>query len=907
MAANPAMVPPPLRLGDAYQPGVGQFDEMRASDGGLRPHWQYLIEALRELGPEGIDSRWQEARRLVRDNGVTYNIYGDPQGMSRPWELDPLPLLIRGEEWASLERGLIQRAELLNAILLDLYGSRTLIEKGLLPAELIDGFPGYLLPCHGAPMADDRPLVLYAADLTRDASGAWRVLGDRAQSPSGSGYALENRVVLSRVMPSLFRDSHVHRLAGFYRSVRRAMTRIAPRHGDHARVAVLTPGPRNEAYFEHAYLANYLGFNLVQGSDLSVRDGALWLRTLGRLERIDALLRRVDDVNCDPLELNEGSLLGVPGLLQAVRTGNLGVANALGSGVLEHPGLTAFLPALCEHLLGESLLLPHLRTWWCGQREARDFVIANLEGLVIKPAGNPVGQRCLFGAKLDAAQRDTLIAAIRREPHRYVAQEEVQPSTAPAYIQGALEPRPFVLRSFLVGEQEGYAVMPGGLSRIALDPETPMISNQLGGLGKDTWVLASEPERQETLIVSPDAKAPAVVQENEVSSRVADNLFWIGRYAERAEGLVRLLRIVIIQISERSSLADETDADGCLRLLLAALTRQTQSFPGFVGEGAAERLAQPVPEVLSLISDQTRAGTLPQTLQALGQAAWSVRERLSNDTWRVTNDIERRQRLLTQAPPRGLGRALDLLDPLITSLVAFSALTHENMTHNEGWHFLEAGRRLERGLHTASLLRSTLISVSPDFGESILVEAVLGVTDSLITYRRRYQAGTRVGAMLDLVLQDETNPRALAYQIARLSQLVDEMPGDSLSTRRTPAQRILLRLLAELRLAELDLLARPSEGGLRREALEGLLASVETSISALSDAITAQYFRHEEQPHHLIGQRSQASGQGALGVRTTAFGAAERGANGGRATALGAPGLGATGAGAGGCLPGEAR
>jgi uncharacterized alpha-E superfamily protein len=280
-----------------------------------------------------------------------------------------------------------------------------------------------------------------------------------------------------------------------------------------------------------------------------------------------------------------------------------------------------------------------------------------------------------------------------------------------------------------------------------------------------------------------------------------------------------------------------------------------------------------VPEVLSLISEQTRVGALPQTLQALGQAAWSVRERLSNDTWRVTNDIERRQRLLTQAPPKGLGRALDLLDPLITSLVAFSALTHENMTHNEGWHFLEAGRRLERGLHTASLLRSTLVTQSPEPGESILVEAVLGVTDSLITYRRRYQAGTRVGAMLDLVLQDESNPRALAYQIATLATLVDEMPRDSLSVRRTPAQKTLLRMLTELRLAELDLLARPSEDGARRDALEALLKSIETSISALSDALTAQYFRHEEQPHHLIGER--AHGPADLGT-VGPFGGAAR-------------------------------
>jgi uncharacterized alpha-E superfamily protein len=272
-----------------------------------------------------------------------------------------------------------------------------------------------------------------------------------------------------------------------------------------------------------------------------------------------------------------------------------------------------------------------------------------------------------------------------------------------------------------------------------------------------------------------------------------------------------------------------------------------------------------VPEVLSLISDQARAGALPQTLQALGQAAWSVRERLSNDTWRVTNDIERRERLLTQAPPRGLGRALDLLDPLITSLVAFSGLTQENMTHNEGWHFLEAGRRIERGLHTASLLRSTLVSLSPEPGESILIEAVLGVTDSLITYRRRYQAGTRVGAVLDLVLQDEANPRSVAYQIARLAKLIDEMPGDSLAARRTPAQRILLRMLTDLRLAELDRLARSSTGSYLREALEQLLASLQTSIGALSDAITAQYFRHEEQPHHLIGLRSETGADPAGG------------------------------------------
>jgi uncharacterized circularly permuted ATP-grasp superfamily protein/uncharacterized alpha-E superfamily protein len=844
---------PPAALVDHYLPATGSYDEMRTATGEVRPHWRYLLDALHALGPAGIAERWREARRLIQDNGVTYNVYGDPLGVSRPWELDLLPVLIRSDEWAELERGLMQRAELLNLILVDLYGPRELIRKGLLPPELIDGYPGYLLPCYGVHASGARPLVQYAADLTRAPDGSWRVIGDRTQSPSGAGYALENRVVLSRVLPSLFRDSHVHRLASFFRSMRRTLTRLAPARDEHARVAVLTPGPSNEAYFEHAYLANYLGYTLVQGADLSVRDGALWLRTLGRLERIDAVLRRVDDAWCDPLELKEQSLLGVPGLVQAERAGNLVLANALGSGVLEHPGLTAFLPGLCRALLGEELLLAGIPTWWCGNPGDRERVLDDLAHLVIKSAGAPVAERCLFGADMSPAERAALAARIRREPHRYVAQERITPSTSPAIIGERIEPRPTVLRTFLVAEEDGYTVMPGGLSRVAWVPGTPMVSNQLGGLGKDTWVLASEPERQESLLASNELFAPAVVRESEVSSRVADNLFWIGRYAERAEGLVRLLRITIFKLSERASFVRGQDAACCAHSLLAALTRQTLTFPGFVGEGSAARLRDPVPEMLSLISDPQRLGGLPQTLQALGQAAWSVRERLSTDTWRVISDIETRLRSLTKKPPEELARALDELDPLITSLVAFSALTQENMTHNEGWHFLEAGRRLERGANLATLLRSTLTALASETEETLVVEAVLGVTDSLITYRRRYQAGTRIGALLDLVFQDETNPRSLAYQLLKLERLVTQMPRTEHLGGRTPAQKLVLRSLTGVRLVEIDQLVQPDAGG-KRTALEGVLGTVSKELAAISDALTAQYFRHEEQPHSLLNR-----------------------------------------------------
>lgn len=839
-------------LVDAYDPLPGCYDEMRTAEGEVRPHWRYVLDALRTLGPSGIEARWREASRMVRDNGVTYNLNAEPQGISRPWELDLLPLLIRSEEWAELERGLIQRADLFNQILLDIYGPRKLIRNGLLPAELIDGSGKYLLPCHGIEVSGHRPLIQYAADLTRTPDGHWRVIGDRTQSPLGFGYALENRVVLSRVLPSMFRDSHVHRLAGFFRSIRRTLTRLAPRRAEHARVVVLTPGPQNEAYFEHAYLANYLGFTLVQGGDLSVRDGALWLRTLGRLERIDAVLRRLDDGWCDPLELREDSFLGVPGLVQAVRAGNLVIANALGSGVLEHPALPAFIPSLCRELLGEELQIPDIPTWWCGDPESRVQVLDRLDEIVIKPLNKRLGQRCLFPGTMDAPSRAALVQAIKDRPGSYIAQERVSPSTAPALIGRHLQPRPSVLRTFLTAEEDGYAVMPGGLGRVTPTSDAALNSNQLGGLAKDVWVVASEPERQESLLVTTEKHAPAVTQESEVSSRVADNLFWIGRYAERAEGLVRLLRITIFKLAERSDYATSTEDSCCLRSLLEALTNQTQSFPGFIGAGAAERLRNPVPELLSLISDPARLGGLPQTLQALGQAAYSVRDRLSADTWRIVSDIEAHLANLTREPPSQLSLALDELDPLITSLVAFSALTQENMTHNEGWHFLEIGRRLERAASTASLLRSMLVPIAGEQDENMVIEAVLGVTDSLITYRRRYRAGTRIGALLDLVFQDEGNPRALAYQLMQLERLVSELPRGDLAVGRTAVEKHVLKSLTGIRLAEIDTLVQPDKAGVRRAALAAMLAESDRQSAALSDAITAQYFRHEEQPHSLL-------------------------------------------------------
>lgn len=850
MTPNTAPATQPSRLMDDYSPPAGVYDEMCTAAGEVRAHWRFMLETLDALGPAGLDERWREARRLIRDNGVTYNLFGDPFGMSRPWDLDLLPHLITSEEWAALERGLIQRAELLRQILLDLYGPRELITSGLLPMELVHGHEGYLFPCQGVRVQGDQPLIHYGVDLARGPDGAWCVIADRTQGPSGAGYALENRVVLSRVLPSLFRDSQVHRLAGFFRAMRRALMRLSPAQGRHAQIVFMTPGPRHEAYFEHAYLANYLGYSLVQGADLSVRDGALWLRTIGRLERIDVVLRRVDDQWCDALDLRADSQLGVPGLIQAVRAGSVTLANALGSGVLEYPGLSAYLPAICQHLLGEELLLCSAPTWWCGEPEAREELFDRFDELIVERLDE---RRPLVVEHLERDERERLHAAMMADPARYVARSLVAASTAPALIGNRLEPRPIVLRSFLVAADNGYIVMPGGLSRVAPSSGTTLSPEQLGGLGKDTWVLASEPERQETLFASGDHQAPAVIRETDVSSRVADNLFWIGRYAERAEGLVRLLRIIIFKLAERASFSAASDRFAALHSLLVALTRQTQTLPGFVGEGSRGRLRNPVPEMLSVISDPARLGALPQTLQALVQAAWSIRDRLSVDTWRVINEVEARFRSLTKQPPSELADALDELDPLITTLVAFSGLTQENMTHNEGWHFIECGRRLERGANLATLLDATLAAEDTEHEETLTIEAILEVTDSLITYRRRYQAGTRVGALLELVCQDEHNPRSLAYQLVALDALVDAMPREASIHDRSPAKKRVLKMLTRVRLAEIDGLIRPDDHGEGRPELGQLLGELGDDLAALSDALTAQYFRHEEQPHSLVG------------------------------------------------------
>ncbi|MEK9725707.1 MAG: circularly permuted type 2 ATP-grasp protein, partial [Rhodospirillaceae bacterium] len=463
---------------------------------GVRPHWSPFLGELGRFTPPELAHCWDTAQRLVQENGTTYNVYDDSGDSARPWRMDPIPFLVGPEEWQQIEAGLIQRARLLNAIVADVYGARRLLSDDLLPAPLVLGNPNFLRPMHGAEPADAVYLNFMAFDIARAADQRWWVLSDRTQAPSGAGYALENRVVLARTLPDIFRGAQVHRLAGFFQTLSDNL--IAQTGKDEPLIVLLTPGPHNESFFEHAYLARYLGFPLVEGADLTVRDNKVFLKTLNGLKQVDLIFRRVDGDFCDPLELRTDSLLGVAGLVAAVRTGNVIVANSLGSGVVECEALMSFLPGLCNALFGEDLRLPSLATWWCGQAAERKYVVENLDRLILRPtfSNSSILNDNLGAMRVDPddpTKRAEMVEMLKRRGHEFYGQETLTLSTAPVWADGRFQPRPMVLRVYVCADGDGYKVMPGGMTRATENTDNRAVSMQQGDASKDTWVLSDQP------------------------------------------------------------------------------------------------------------------------------------------------------------------------------------------------------------------------------------------------------------------------------------------------------------------------------------------------------------------------------------------------------------------------------
>ena len=819
-----------------YKPVGSLYDESIDGANVTRPPYKMLMSGLEVMGMEELQRRGDTARRFIHEQGVTYNVYNDPLGMERPWQLDPLPLLIAPEEWRSLEQALIQRARLLNAVLGDCYGQQKLIQGGWLPPGVVLSNPDFLLPCHGIKPAGDMYLTCYAVDLARAANGQWWVVSDRTQIPTGAGYTLANRLVTSRILPEAFRDGHVQRLAGFFATMRASLAGLASRRTDDPRIVILTPGPYNETYFEQAYLARYLGYSLVEGQDLTVRDGRVFLKTLSGLEPVDVILRRVDDDFCDPLELRNNSMLGVPGLVEALRSGSVAVANALGSGIMQSPAFMSFLPGICKHLFGEELKLPTIATWWCGQKPAEQHVLANIDRLVVRQAFRSKTEGLQPGVARTPAQTEELKRRIQFQPHLYVAQEQVELSTAPTLSEGRLVPRPVAMRVYLVASEHGYHVMPGGLARIGPQDGARMISMQFNGSSKDVWVLNEGPVPEVTLL----ARGADAIQlrrtGNNLPSRVADNLFWLGRYAERTECTARLLRSSLIRLNSESG----GSAMALLEPFLQTLEAQDQLPKG----GAAQLLrinAEAMEaELIQLILDRKMPGSLRSIVENLQRLGMQVRDRTSNDYWRALAMLEDTIAQGANASEFLIGDALVLLNQVLLQVASLHGMANENMTRAQGWRFLDMGRRVERGIYFSSFLGKALRSNVAD--SSSALEAVLEMADSTITYRSRYNLVPHVAAVYDLVMLDEMNPRSLLFQFLQLNKHFDKLPSEG-AALPSAGQRILIEALAKLRLTDPLELAGKS-GALADTSLADTIAHMEQVLPRLSDALAVKYFAH---------------------------------------------------------------
>ncbi len=832
-----------------YVSNPGAYDEMFESGGALRSHWFMFINQINELGAGEIQRRWNQARQLIHDNGVTYNVYGDPKGMDRPWQLDPIPLLLDSTQWSFLERGLIQRACLLDRIIADCYGPQRLIQEGLLPPELILTHPYFLRPCHGARLPNNRWLYQHAVDLARSPNGTFFVMSDRTQTPAGVGYALENRIVLSRALPDIFRDCNVRRLAQFFLTFRETLINAAPRNKDNPRVVVLTPGPYSETYFEHSYLARYLGYTLVEGGDLTVRDSQVYLKTLAGLEPVDVILRRLDDDFCDPLELRADSFLGVAGLVQAVHAGTVSVINALGTGLAQTPALAPFLPTLCRRLLDQDMLLRSAASWWCGDPASLSYVLDHPEDLVIKQTFPRRGVNPVFMQNLSTAQRADMLAEIRRNPQLFVAQEQLTLATTPVLTENGFEPRHMQMRVHLVASRaDSYAVMPGGLTRFSASSETLVVSMQEGGGSKDTWVIADGPVDNLSLLPPTGQNVTINRGGNDLSSRSADNLFWLGRYMERAEGLTRLMRGILLRAASQA--VGRTSSE--IPILLSVAIGQSHAAAGtpVAPLGVSSQRGPLTPATIeSILYDANQPGSLYPTLTATQRLGGVLRDRLSIDTWRVISSLDQPRPGATQGDSAWqLNDILADLDQLIVHFAAFGGFASESMTHGHAWRFLDMGRRLERALHTMLLLRGTMDRVCDD--ENLILEAILEIADSSMTYRRRYLTNLQAAAVLDLLLLDEGNPRSVGFQLARLTEHIASLPRSVDRPHATPEQKIILRALTGVRLADVQAACKPQADG-RRDQLDELVKGIIEHLEALSDAISRGYLSHTNVSYQL--------------------------------------------------------
>lgn len=850
------------------RPGAGSgYDEFVDAAGEVRPGWQDLAECVAERGRPGLAQLRDVVRSLVDNDGITYvqvdrrgSVVGQagPHGHEPtepgPWHLDALPLVVSADEWNVLESGLLQRSRLLDAVLTDLYGPQLSITSGVLPAQLLFAHPGYVRAARGIDVPGRHQLFLHGCDVSRVADGDFRVNADWTQAPSGAGYALADRRVVAHAVPELYERIGPRPASPWAQALRLALIDAAPESAEEPTVVVLSPGIHSETAFDQAYLASVLGFPLVESADLVVRDGKLWMRSMGTLKRVDVVLRRVDADFVDPLDLRSDSRIGVVGLVEALRRGTVAVVNTLGSGVLESPGLQRFLPELSQQLLGEAPMLDTAPMYWGGISTERSHLLAHLSSLLIRPV---TGGRGIVGPALSADQRRQLTECIEATPWQWVGQELPQFSSAPSVVvSGSLSATNVGMRLFTVAQRGGYAPMIGGLGYVLAPGDAAYTLNTVAA--KDVWVRA--PERV-TVERVPPVELPAVrpSQTRAVSSpRVLADMFWVGRYAERAEHMARLLTVTRERYHEFHYRRD-MDGSECVPVLLAALGHQTGTDTG-AGSDDAEMVATAQSTLWSLTADRYRPGSLAQSVERLGLLTRSVRDQMSNDTWMVLAAVER---TLLHPPASSAVRAANeppdsqaegeafltaTASLTLAGMLALSGVASESMIRDVSWTMMDIGKRIERGLNLTALLSATLTTARSPGAEQTITESTLVVCESSVIYRRRMLGKVSVSAVADLVLFDADNPRSLAYQLERLRAGLKALPGSSGSSR---PERMVDEIATRLRRLDPDDLEEIVDG--RRVELAELLDGMHTDLRELANVITATHLSLPGGMQHLWG------------------------------------------------------
>src|SRR5256884_1850748 len=804
-------------------PGIP--DEFIAPDGAPRAVWSRFFDAFATLTPAEIERRFGSADRHLREAGVTYRAPGETA--DQLWPLSHLPLLIDETDWQQLTAGIVQRAELLELVLGDLYGEGRLIAEGAIPAAAIAGSTEYLRPVCGIKPPGGRYLALYAADVGRGPDGRWWVLGDRTQAPSGAGYALENRLVLSRAFTALYKSMHVERVAPVFEAFRDSLPASGDR--DEPRIGLLTPGQFSETYFEHATLARYLGFLLVEGDALAVSGDRIHIRTVAGLKRLDVLLRRVDSNFLDPLELDASSQLGVPGLIDVIRKNGVVVANMPGSGVMEARALLGFLPSLSRRLFGEDLKMPHIATWWCGQKTAREEVLSRLDEFAIEGAyrrGVPgfAGKGPVLASELSASDRERLRSAISERGIDYVGQELVRLSTTPVWENGRIAPKPFVLRVFAAATPEGWTIMPGGFCRIAEQPDARAGSMGDGARAADVWVVSDKAVSASTLLPAMDTVRIRSIA-GVVPSRAADNLFWLGRYLERAEATLRLIRALGTQARDPAKGSSGLHSVERIQRLLVTWGATSQTARSQSAKVAAEAL-----------QSEEKFGSALSLVRSALRTASSLRERLSPDAWQVITEMSEYLAFEIEDEDGVISAA----EVILRDLASFAGLAQENMNRAAGWRFLDMGRRAERAVNTMRFARQFAYD---EAGEEDL-DVVLTLVDCQITYRSRYLVGPLLAPVRDLVVLDPYNPRSVAFQVAALNDHIAALPSLKEGGLIERPQRLAVALQATLTTSEAASLDTKT------------LFALEQGLLNLADAIGLHYFPHgpnASRPEKLTG------------------------------------------------------